>query len=92
MLLPLALFVLGVAAQSEFFCPPEDIRDTGCLGSRDCLYANPLNCNRFIQCTVNSDGVTGTPIIRDCPADLEWNDELKVCEYPFASTCNSGSQ
>jgi hypothetical protein len=92
MLLPLALFALGVVAQSDSFCPPEDISATGCMGPKDCLYANPESCNTFIKCTVNSDGTTGTPIIMDCPAGLEWNDEDKVCEYPFASTCNSGSQ
>jgi hypothetical protein len=92
MLLPLALFALGVMAQNDFVCPPEDIAATGCEGPKDCLYTNPQNCNTFTQCTVNSDGTSGTPIIMPCPAGLEWNDEDKVCSFEFDSTCNSGSQ
>jgi hypothetical protein len=93
MLPPLALFALSIMAQSESFCPQEDIRDTGCRGPKDRLYANPLNCRTFIHCTVNSNGITGTPIIRGYPAGLEWNDEVKLCDYPFDSTsCDSGSQ
>lgn len=35
-------------APPVFECPEGDIADTGCQGPRDCLYANPDNCNAFI--------------------------------------------
>ena len=82
----LSLTLLNASA-SDFVCPREDIAATGCNGPKDCLYPNPDTCNTFIQCEVNSDGVTGTPVVRDCPAGLEWNDNKKECDYPANSTC-----
>ncbi|CAG2178153.1 unnamed protein product, partial [Oppiella nova] len=31
-------------------CPPREIARTKCLGPKDCLYPNPRDCSRFIQC------------------------------------------
>lgn len=75
------------ASASDFVCSTDDIAATGCLGPKDCLYSDPDSCNTFIQCTVNSDGITGTPVVRDCPSGLEWNDDAKECAYPEDSTC-----
>ena len=72
---------------SAFECPKEDIAATGCVGPKDCLYPDPDSCQKFIQCEVNSDGVTGTPVERDCPHGLQWNDNKKECDYPEDSTC-----
>jgi hypothetical protein len=77
-------------ASSGFVCPTEDIVNTKCLGPKDCLYQNDSDCNSFIQCTVNADGVTGTPVPMPCaPANppLQWNDNEKVCDYPPSPTC-----
>ncbi|CAG2176816.1 unnamed protein product, partial [Oppiella nova] len=76
---------------SGFVCPEEDIANTGCKGPKDCLYPNPENCQTFIQCTVNADNKTGTPVVMPCPAGLEWNDNIKRCDYPESSTCPKGS-
>ncbi|CAG2166321.1 unnamed protein product [Oppiella nova] len=75
---------------SGFVCPVEDIANTGCKGPTDCLYPNPENCQTFIQCTVNPDN-SGTPVVMPCPAGLEWNDNIKRCDYPESSTCPKGS-
>lgn len=79
-------------ARAEFVCPEEDIVSTLCLGPKDCLYPNPTSCNTFIQCTVNPDGVTGTPVVMPCPAGLEWNDSRKECDWPANSTCKNIAQ
>ena len=77
------------AETTDFVCPTEDIASTGCQGPKDCLYPNPDSCTTFIQCEVNADGTTGTPVVRDCPSGLEWNDNNKECDYPTSSTCPS---
>lgn len=75
------------ATAQEFICPPEDIAETGCQGPKDCHYPHPKNCNQFIHCEVNADGVSGRPTVKDCPANLQWNDNKKECDYPAQSTC-----
>lgn len=83
------------AQDADFECPTEDIINTTCLGPTDCLYPNPDSCNNFIQCTVNADGVTGTPVVMPCaPANppLEWNDIKKECDYAGQpGTCSANS-
>ncbi|KAF7334978.1 Carbohydrate-binding module family 14 protein [Mycena venus] len=76
----------SLPARDEFVCPAEDIANTGCLGPKDCLYANPNNCNTFIRCIANADG-TGTPVVLPCLLELEWNDNKKECDFPENSTC-----
>ncbi|CAG2178745.1 unnamed protein product, partial [Oppiella nova] len=71
----------------EFTCPAEDIANTQCMGPKDCLYPHPTNCDQFIHCEVNADGVTGRPTVKDCPPGLEWNDNTKQCDWPSQSTC-----
>ncbi|XP_054153527.1 peritrophin-1-like [Oppia nitens] len=68
-------------------CPVWDIIRTKCLGPKDCLYTNWLNCNTYIQCTVNPDGRTGRPVVMPCPAGLKWNNRNKVCDRPERATC-----
>ncbi|XP_054153519.1 salivary glue protein Sgs-3-like [Oppia nitens] len=70
-----------------FVCSVEDIARTQCKGPIDCLYPNPESCTTFIQCTVNADERTGTPVVMPCAADLEWNDNTKRCDYKNQSTC-----
>ena len=87
----IVLTIVGWTAYSTAFdCPEEDISATACKGPKDCLYPNPDDCNSFIQCTVNADERTGTPVVMPCaPATppLEWNDNKKECDYPGSSTC-----
>ncbi|CAO3649897.1 unnamed protein product [Cunninghamella echinulata] len=45
----------------------------GYEGHKDCLYPHPNRCDQFIYCKINSDGKTGIPITKDCPANLLWN-------------------
>ncbi|XP_054153525.1 peritrophin-1-like [Oppia nitens] len=71
----------------QFRCPTKDIIATHCLGPKDCLYTNWLNCNTFIQCLVNADGRTGRPVVMPCPAGLKWNNRDKLCDRPERSTC-----
>ncbi|CAG2166206.1 unnamed protein product [Oppiella nova] len=71
----------------DFVCSLEDIENTHCIGPKDCLYPHPKECNKFIRCEVSTDGVTGEPTVKDCPAGLEWNDNKKECDWPIHSTC-----
>lgn len=77
----------GSAVAAEFVCPKEDIKETQCMGPKDCLYPHPTECGKFIKCEVNSDGETGRPTIQDCPADLDFNNETKECDYPENAGC-----
>ncbi|KAJ7191684.1 hypothetical protein GGX14DRAFT_578707 [Mycena pura] len=82
----------SLPAREPFICPVEDIESTQCKGPKDCLYPNPDSCTSYIQCEVNADGVTGTPIIRPCVAELlvfplQWNDNFKECGLAEFSTC-----
>lgn len=65
-----------------FTCPKAEIRKTKCLGPKDCLYAHPADKAAFIQCTVNADGVSGTPVAMPCPTGLNWNDRQRICDWP----------
>ncbi|CAF0736939.1 unnamed protein product [Adineta steineri] len=89
------MFVLFSCSASDFVCPEEDIAETQCLGPKDCLYPNPQDCNSYIQCTVNADQVTGTPVVMPCQPNnppLQWNDDTKECDYPENSTCPTGKE
>ncbi|KFY32397.1 hypothetical protein V493_00236 [Pseudogymnoascus sp. VKM F-4281 (FW-2241)] len=74
----------GVA---DFKCPVEDIRRTGCKHQGDCQYANPESCSSFYNCIANSDGLTGTPYLHQCPEGNHWNDKVKVCDWPQSANC-----
>ncbi|OKO92751.1 Race-specific elicitor A4 [Penicillium subrubescens] len=69
--LPFVAYLSFSGSAAAFHCPEEDIINTQCLGPKDCLYPNPDNCGTFIQCTVNPDGITGTPVVMPCPAGLK---------------------
>jgi len=75
------------STQPGFVCSLSDIENTQCMGPKDCLYPHPGDCKQFIHCEVNADGVTGRPTVKDCPADLLWNDNKKECDWPSESTC-----
>jgi hypothetical protein len=78
----------GIAmAQNISPCNTTEIITTHCMGPKDCLYPNPNDCKSYIQCTVNADGQSGTPVVMPCPAGLEWNDVEKWCDWPERSTC-----
>ncbi|KAJ5352999.1 hypothetical protein N7452_001973 [Penicillium brevicompactum] len=84
---------LAIASSvTAFTCPEEDIAATQCQGPKDCLYPNPDNCNSFIACEISNDGTTGIPHLNDCPPNLEWNENEKICDYPEQSTCSSLNQ
>ena len=87
--LPVLFSIALSASAADFKCPPEDIIATKCMGPKDCLYPNPHSCSSFIQCTVNEDLKSGTPVVMPCPAGLEWNDRQKICDWPANSTCRN---
>lgn len=57
-------------------CPPVDDRDANAT-----LLANVYNCSTFYICR------QGTPLKFECPADLHFNDRLKVCDYRLNASC-----
>lgn len=87
-----ALFRLSAAGETfrdtaPFRCPFTDIVSTQCRGEKDCVYPNPGSCNTYIQCSANSDFVSGTPAVKNCMPRHEWNDKDKKCDVPEKSTC-----
>uniref|UniRef100_A0A6M2DWS2 Putative peritrophic membrane protein 4 holotrichia oblita n=1 Tax=Xenopsylla cheopis TaxID=163159 RepID=A0A6M2DWS2_XENCH len=47
----------------------------------DVLYANPDDCNSYYQC------LNGSPVLLSCPNGLQWNDDVKLCDYPLSEGC-----
>ncbi|CAG2176456.1 unnamed protein product, partial [Oppiella nova] len=64
-------------------CPEDDIANTRCLGPKDCLYPNPRDCSRFIQC--NDAGLAYD--MPCAPGGLHWNDAIKQCDWPENANC-----
>ncbi|XP_077562611.1 uncharacterized protein LOC144178549 [Haemaphysalis longicornis] len=57
-------------------CPPVDHRDANAT-----LFANPSNCSTFFICR------QGMPLLFECPANLHFNDRLKVCDHQLDAGC-----
>ena len=75
---------INYCAVNSFTCPEKDIA-AGCDGPKDCLYPYPNCPYGFIECTVNADGRTGTPVLEACAFDsppLIFNNTEKECDYP----------
>ena len=58
--------------------PPDFCEDKDPEG----LYANPDNCENYIQCPPGQ-----CPVIMPCPACLLWNTETDQCDYPQNVDC-----
>lgn len=50
-------------------------------GASNELYANPRNCRKYYKCQ------NGTPSLQSCPANLIFDTNLKICNWPTASSC-----
>lgn len=48
----------------------------------DVLLPNPEDCNTYIQC------VHQQPVVRPCPAGLEWSIAANRCEWPDIAQCS----
>ena len=51
----------------------------------DGLFPNPLDCHTFYHCS------NGYAYLKDCPANLEFNPVLLVCDWPENAGCNGKS-
>lgn len=50
------------------------------------LFRHPTNCNLFVHCSYS------VPFIKECPANLHFNEELMVCDYPYRAGCTSAAK
>jgi len=50
-------------------------------GASNELYANPRNCRKYYKCQ------NGEPSLQSCPANLIFDTNLKICNWPTASSC-----
>ncbi|CAG2162491.1 unnamed protein product [Oppiella nova] len=64
-------------------CPPREIARTKCLGPKDCLYPNPRDCSRFIQCNDASIAYD----MPCAPGGLHFSPRTKTCERPEVAGC-----
>lgn len=55
-------------------CPVEDPVETS-------IYLAHLDCEKFCQCS------NGQPIVLRCPANLQFNTDLDVCDWPDSANC-----
>jgi hypothetical protein len=46
-----------------------------------CYGPYPCDCTQFIKCD------SGTPSVYFCPTGLEWNDAVKLCDWPSNANC-----
>ncbi|CAG2180168.1 unnamed protein product, partial [Oppiella nova] len=67
-------------------CPEHDMR-RGCRGPTDCLYANPNDCSRYIQCND-----AGLAYDMPCPSGLHYSTRSKACDSPHLAGCKSDTQ
>ncbi len=74
-------------ARADFVCPLDEMQANQCLGARDCLYAYPNDCSKFIYCELSADGNSAKKLLKDCPNGLLWKDTEKICAFPWESTC-----
>ncbi|KAM7357139.1 peritrophin-1-like [Cochliomyia hominivorax] len=69
------LFALHFA-QAEIVCPigqPDD--------SLVVQFPSPTSCSEFYKCD------RGIPYVMKCPAGLDYNAKLEVCDYPNDANC-----
>ncbi|XP_037081919.1 peritrophin-1-like [Pollicipes pollicipes] len=50
------------------------------------LFPNPKDCHSFYHCS------NGYPYLKDCPANLEFNPVLLVCDWPNHAGCGGHPQ
>lgn len=50
-------------------------------GASNELYANPRNCRKYYKCQ------GGTPSLQSCPANLVFDRNLKICNWPESVDC-----
>lgn len=65
----------------EALCLPE-LRNLTCNNNSD-LLSHPTNCSRYFECS------TLRPIVRDCPDDLHFSNELKTCVATGEAGCDA---
>ena len=69
-------------AKAFFSCPTGD----DCL-STGCLYEDVNDCSRFYQCNL-----AGHFWLNKCPRGLEFNERIRICDYPPSPTCHKALQ
>ncbi|XP_049787478.1 probable chitinase 10 isoform X1 [Schistocerca cancellata] len=57
------------------------VANAGCSGAGE-PFPNPDDCGSFLQCEAS-----GVAAVKQCPANLHFNAELKVCDYPWSANC-----
>ncbi|XP_049787471.1 uncharacterized protein LOC126190897 [Schistocerca cancellata] len=57
------------------------VANAGCSGAGE-PFPNPEDCGSFLQCEAS-----GVAAVKQCPAYLHFNAELKVCDYPWSANC-----
>lgn len=45
------------------------------------LFRHPTNCNLFVHCS------NSVAFIKKCPANLHFNEEIMVCDWPYRAGC-----
>jgi len=50
-------------------------------GASNELYAHPRNCRKYYKCDA------GSPSLQSCPANLIFDTNLRICNWPTASNC-----
>ncbi|KAG8201752.1 hypothetical protein JTE90_012811 [Oedothorax gibbosus] len=71
----------GCNGGSEVFmtytsCPKENQKDVVSL-------PHPTDCTKFYVCD------HGKAYLRQCPAKLHYNEDLRVCDYPYKAKCKA---
>ncbi|XP_047118364.1 protein obstructor-E-like [Schistocerca piceifrons] len=57
------------------------VANAGCSGAGE-PFPNPEDCGSFLQCEAS-----GVAAVKQCPANLHFNAELKVCDYSWSANC-----
>ncbi|KAF2864008.1 hypothetical protein K470DRAFT_254332, partial [Piedraia hortae CBS 480.64] len=76
------LLLTALTTAKDFKCPGDDVVNTGgCLDRKDCLYAHPDTCKKYIRCVPvdKKDPRKAVPSYNDCPEGTSWDDATKTC-------------
>jgi hypothetical protein len=75
---------IGGDLPKEDECPLNGICVPECpTNNTECVkfFPHPKDCHWFFQCS------NGNAYCMKCPADLHWNTELNICDYPYNAGC-----
>ena len=62
------------------------VDSTGICLTPEGLYSVPEDCNKYYKCS------NGVAHLTSCAEGTLWNDQIKICDWPYNVNCDSTSK